>query len=48
LPPSQGGQGSNRLYVLYAKVAQLGTKEMVQGKMFDGGPTSTYNNFNVN
>lgn len=35
-------KGSNRLYVLYAKVEQLGTKEMVQDKMVDGGLTSTY------
>lgn len=41
-------RGSNNFYVLYAKVAQLGTKEMVWGKMVDGGPTSMYNNFNVN
>lgn len=38
-------RGKNNLYVLYAEVAQLGTKEMVRGKMVDGGSTSTYNDY---
>lgn len=34
--------GSNHLYILYAKVVQLDTEEMVWDKMMDDGPTSTY------